>query len=228
MNTNAQLQGTASIVPAVRASGLTPTGLTDLLLQVDAEASASTKARITVILDGLCNLTLSDGGKLLTATAKESKWKPTEKTIKVRVSECRQLFGAVKLFDGFRKVIEEKGMGWSSAVSAARLQLAEKHLKANGDHAPTKEEKATAQAKANTLEILAENMVGDASDENAVREAADRTAERLTSVGRSAEAVKRHAERIIKDFGMGYAVAVSDAIVDAYNASVQEPAAIAA
>lgn len=213
-----------SITQAIRSAGLTPTGLTDLLLQVDQEASASTKARITVILDGLCNLTLTDGGKLLKETAKAAKGQPTEKTVKVRVSECYQLFGAVKLFDGFRAMIENKNLGWSPAVSAARLQLAEKHLKANGDHAPTKEEKAEAQAKANTLAILAENMVGDASDEVALAEAAQRTAERLATVGASEKAVKTHAGRIIKQYGMDYAVAVSDEIVARYNAALEADA----
>src|SRR3990167_3438671 len=101
----------ASITAQIYQAGLTPTGLKDLLLAVDQEASASTSARITTILNGLRNLPLTDGRKLLTETIKADK---DNKALKVRVSECRQVYGAVKLFDGFREMVESKSMGWSA------------------------------------------------------------------------------------------------------------------
>ena len=212
----------SSITQAIQSAGLTPTGLADLLLNVDAEASASAKARITVILDGLCNLPLQDGRKILTETAKLGKGTPTEQTVKQRVSECRQLYGAVRLIEGFRKGIEEAGMGWSNAVSRARVELAEKHLKANGERVKTPEQVQAARVKANVLEIMAENIGDDIGDANARAESAARVEAQLATVGRSQETVNKHAARLVKDHGMDYAVAVSDAIVALYNATITE------
>mgnify|MGYP001614671777 CR=1 FL=1 len=59
-----------SVVPAMYASaahatGLTATGLTDLLLAVDLEASAGTQSKRKVILDSLCVLPITEGNKIL-------------------------------------------------------------------------------------------------------------------------------------------------------------------
>jgi len=218
------MENVTSVVPAIHhsagmyAAGLTATGLTDLLLNVDAEASSTAKARIKVILDGLCNVPLAEGRQILTEVTKTAKGKPTEQTVKQRVSECRQLYGAVRLIEGFRKGIEDSNMGWSNSVSRARVELASAGLKANGDRIKSKDEIKAEKAVKVMTATLAENLIGvDTSDEGRVAEIAQTSAERANLLGASAGMVKAQAERIVKAYGMAYAVALSDAIVDLFN-----------
>ena len=219
-----------SVVPAlqaareaVHAAGLTASGLTDLLLKVDAEASATTKARLTVILDGFGNLPLQDGRKIMAQATKDAKGKPTEQTIRQRVSECRQLIGAVRLIEGFREGIEKAGMGWASAVSRAREELASKGIKANGDRVKSKAELAAEKAQKSVLITLAENMAGmsqeDRRDSEKVGAIAAQAAETVADIGAAVSQVKRHAEQIVKVKGMSYAVELSNAIVELFNAT---------
>lgn len=203
----------SSITQAIHASGITPTGLADLLLQVDSEASASTKARITVILDGLCNLPLTEGRKILTETAKQAKDTAQERTVKQRVSECRQLYGAVKLLDGFRAMIESKGMGWSPAVSAARLHLEQKGIKADGGKIVSPEQRITNATEAHVSEaIKAELLVADANDTRTVGELAEH-ARTTANEKMFAERVTAHANRIMKAEGKDYGLALADALM---------------
>lgn len=216
MNANvsqARLDNTASIVPAIQAAGITPTGLKDLLLTVDAEASKTTVARIKVILDGLCNLPLTEGRKLLTETAKVAKGSSEEKTVKTRVSECRQLYGAVKLIEGFRKAVEEKGMGWSPAVSRARLELENAHIKPDGGPIKTPEMLAKARMEDQVKIMLeAEVISADGNDQRTVGELAKHAREQAFEVLYKAD-VQAHAERIGKAKGKDYCLDLADALM---------------
>ena len=193
----------ASITAQIHQAGLTPTGLKDLLLAVDTEASASTSARITTILNGLCNLPLTDGRNLLTETLKADK---ENKALKVRVSECRQVYGAVKLFDGFRAMVESKSMGWSAAVSAARTKLASAKLKADGSQVVSAEAKAAKQDHAFKAEVLA----GLAEDTDAAKVAEILQSMPALKIKAKAEA---HALRIGKAEGESYCIALAEALM---------------
>ena len=203
----------SSITQAIQSSGLTPTGLSDLLLSVDAEASKSEVARMTVILDGLCNLAITEGRKLLTETAKQAKGTPKEKVVKVRVSEARQLYGAVKLIPDFRKGIEEKGFGWHTAVAAARNHLEAKGIKADGGAVKTPEQRADAKLRDKAEVILkAEILSADGSDERTVAELRAEAFGKADSVIQ-AERVKAHAKRIMEAEGKEYGLALADELL---------------
>lgn len=223
---NANVQSITAAVQAAHSAGLTATGLTDLLRAVDAEASGSAKARLAVILDSFGNIPLQDGRKIMAEATKAAKGQPDEQTIRQRVSECRQLVGAVRLIEGFREGIEKAGMGWASCVSRARVELAAKGLKANGDRVKSKEEIAAEKQQAAILTTLAENMAGLSQEERrdaetVARIAAD-AAERVATVGASSEAIRKHAAQIVKVRGMVYAVELSNAIVDLFNAKYEQ------
>ena len=208
-----------AITAAIRAAGLTPTGLEDLLLTVDAEASKTTVARIKVILDGLCNLPLTEGRSLLSETAKphgaddaekqEYRKTPKFRTVKQRVSECRQLYGAVKLIEGFRAMIEEKSLGWASAVSAARIQLEGKNLKPDGGPVVSQSEREAKALKAARIEVLAERMTGNAEADKDLLATADAAA-RANLFKAEIEA---HANRIGSVKGKDYCLALADALM---------------
>ena len=219
----ANVSSITPVLQAVHAAGLTATGLTDLLLSVDREASEGTKARLQVILDAFGNLPLQDGRKIMSEATKAAKGLPTEQTIRQRVSECRQLVGAVRLIEGFREGIESAGMGWASCVSRARVELAEKGLKANGDRVKSKEEMAAEKAQAAVLATMAEEMAGLSQEERrdtaTIGQIAAEAASKVAELGASRASIKKHAEQIIKLRGMAYAVELSNAIVDLYNAS---------
>ena len=204
----------SSITQAIQASGLTPTGLTDLLLSVDAEASNTEKARMQVILDGLCNLAMTEGRKLLTETAKSAKGSAKEKVVKVRVSECRQLYGAVKLIPDFRKGIEEKGMGWHTAVQAARHHLEAKGIKADGGAVKTPEQRTDEKLRDKAEVILkAEILSADGADQRTVAELRAEAFGKADSVIQ-AERVKAHAKRIMEAEGREYGLALADELIN--------------
>ena len=203
----------SAITQAIRSAGLTPTGLKDLLLTVDAEASATTKARIKVILDGLCNLPLTEGRAILKETAKEAKDTPQAKTVKQRVSECRQLYGAVKLIQGFRDRVENDGLGWAPAVNAARQALEGANLKADGGRAESPEEKAAKALEKATQAVAAEMLAANADETltvNALMEAAKERARDQAVHAR----VKAHADRIMKAEGTLYGEMLANALLN--------------
>lgn len=203
----------SSITQAIQSSGLTPTGLSDLLLSVDAEASKTEVARMTVILDGLCNLAMTEGRKLLTETAKVAKGTPKEKVVKVRVSEARQLYGAVKLIPDFRTGIEEKGMGWHTAVQAARHHLEAKGIKADGGAIKTPEQRAQERLTDKAEVILkAEILSADGADQRTVAELRAE-AEAKAGAVLMADKVKAHAKRIMEAEGREYGLALADEII---------------
>ncbi len=204
----------ASITAAIQAAGITPTGLKDLLLNVVAEQASP---RVKVMLDGLCNLPLAEGGKIISEMLKANKPKDGEevpaeyRTLKVRASECRQVYGAVKFSEGFREYAENNG--WHSTVSEARKVLESKGLKWNGSPLTTPEERAAkAEGKA-IVEILAENLIGvDTSDAERVAEIARHSAESARSK-LFTDKVAAHANRIMTREGTSYGMALADALM---------------
>ncbi len=203
----------SSITAAIQAAGITPTGMIDLLLRAStAEASNEAKARVKVILDGLCNLPLTEGRALLKETAKTAKGTPNEKVIRVRVSECRSLYGAVKLLPDFRAKAESAG--WHNAVGQAREALEAANLKPDGGQITTPEQRAAKQEQNAMFEILAENMVGvDTRDESKVAEIVRESAETARNV-LAQKAVLAHADRLCKAYSPEYITALIDAMMN--------------
>lgn len=214
------------ITAVIRASGLTPVGLKDLLLKV-AEGPAS--PRIKVVLDGLCNLPLTEGRKLLTQTVTDAKPKDKAarrtdrvfRTLQVRVSECRQLYGAVKLVEGFRQKVAD--IGWHDSIMQAREALEIRNIKADGGPILTKEQVAAKREGSAIKEQLAEQLVGvNVNDEAAMHAAASRAVTAARD-GMQASKIKAHAERIIKADGHAYALTLADYIIAWEPAEVKQP-----
>lgn len=224
----AVVQHGEKMVAITRAAGLTATGLKDLLLHVEEAApSAEQQARIRVILDGLGNLALADGRKLLTETVKLVKDKESAeyRTIKVKASEARSIFGAVRLVKGFREQAEK--LGWHKAVTESRNVLIEHHLKADGGAILTEEQakaKAEAEAESNAIKELAERR--KRGEQVAVSE------EEVKKILESAHqqeylnAIKEQAERLIKAKGTDYALKLAQELIAQCEAQPEQQAAV--
>ncbi len=194
------------VASIVSASGTTPTGLKDMLLRAGtAEVSGEAKARVKVILDSLSVLPLTEGNKLLKATAKVAKGTAEEKTVKVRVSEARRVFGACKFFPDFKGKAESAG--WHEAVRMARESLKAAGITANGDKVLTSEQKAEKAETAASVQIMAEALAGTSKENRTqafLAEVATKAAEGAQSRLMDDRA-KAHAERIVETEGWEYA-----------------------
>ena len=200
------------MVAVKHAAGFTPTGLCDALMRVTtAEVSSEAKARIKVILDGLCNLPLTDGGKLLSEAVKVAKDTPTAGTVKQRASEARQVFGAVKYKPELRTVLEDAG--WFNAVSQARDVLKSAGIKWNMAKIVSPEERAqhALAAEADSI-IKAEILAADGDDQRTVGQLAEQ-AKAKAQASLTAERIAKHADRIMKSEGEEYGLALADALM---------------
>ncbi len=203
------------------AAGFTAVGLADALIRAtDVPSTSEATARVRVILDGLCNLPMTEGRKLLSEAVKVYKPKEGDKdpahlslykTVQVRSSEARQLYGAVKCIDGFHDSINDDG--WIPAVSKARVALALRGIKADGAKIETPEQRQAKRETAAIVETLAESLVGvDTKDEAVVgklaAEAADKARGKMFS-----DKINAHANRIMSAEGRDYGLALADALV---------------
>ena len=103
-------------------------------------------------------------------------------------------------------MVEEKRMGWSAAVSAARTKLASAKLKADGSQVVSAEAKAAKQDHAFKAEVLA----GLAEDTDAAKVAEILQSMPALKIKAKAEA---HALRIGKAEGESYCIALAEALM---------------
>ena len=213
---NAQVQ---SVVHAIQSHGFTPTGLKDALLRVgDAPASAEAKARITVILNGLCNLPTREAGILLSAAVKSAKGTSQEGPVKVRASEARQVYGAVMAVGEFRE--EAEGLGWSGAVQKAREVLNGLGIKWNGSKILSREEKQ-ASAEANAIaRTLAEKVVKEGLNPHDAEQMAAAVGEVPEQI--MAEKASKMAKAIFEKQGADYCTMLINALMELIPGEVQE------
>src|SRR3990167_1786830 len=206
------------------AAGLTCTGMADSLRQVTGISDAAASARVKAVFDPLMQMAFSDGRKFLTDTV--SSTKPTkeakpDRVVEVRASEARQIYGALKMIEGF----SIEGLAWEAAYLKAKETLKAKGIRASGDKVLTEEQKALKAIASEQPTILAELM---AAPENAERKASEiaAQAQRLASERVSESDVKKHAARIVKANGLPYAIrlygALEIAIAEAETEQTQE------
>mgnify|MGYP001575280843 CR=1 FL=1 len=204
---------------ALVSTGFTATGLADALARVtDVPDSPEAQSRLQAISGGLSALPLTEGRKLLTEAVKASQDNPT---VKVRASECRQIYGAFKVVVGFDKALVN--IGWHKAVSLARNALEEHNLKADGGRLKSDAEKAADKLASNMAKPLAAEILAAGPD--AVKDEG-RMAEITTKATQSAisnmigNEVQAHAERIVKAKGAKYAAMLSEKLLDVLTAAV--------
>lgn len=201
-----------SITNAIKASGFTATGLADALQRVtEVAVTSEAQARVKVILDGLCNLTLSDGGKLLSEAVKAVKDTKAEKTVKVRASEARQIFGTVKARPEMREKIENAG--WHGGVKLARDTLASMGIKWNLAKIQSPEERQAKQIASTAESIIqAEILAADGDDQRTIGQLAE-MAKQKAAATLTAEKVAAHANRIMKGEGKEYGIMLAEALL---------------
>lgn len=136
-------------------------------------------------------------------------------SIKVRLSECRQLFGAIRHCE-----LNIKGLGYHVAVKTAREALNTKGIKFDGTAIKSDAEKQ--QAKDNLLTRKAAKDVSDNfnfNQANAMEVFANAVIDRKAeleqealedSLAKALEKIEKHGSKIISEFGVTYAKALSD------------------
>lgn len=136
-------------------------------------------------------------------------------SIKTRLSECRQLFGAIRHCE-----LDIKGLGYHVAVKSARDALNAKGIKFDGSPIKSAEEKQ--QAKDNLLSRKAAKDVSDNFDfnqANAMEVFANAVIDRKAeleqealedSLAKALEKIEKHGSKIISEFGTNYALVLAD------------------
>ena len=200
-------------------TGFTASGLADALVRVtDVPDSPEAQSRLQAIIGGLSALPLTEGRKLLTEAVKASQDNPT---VKVRASECRQIYGAFKVVVGFDKQLVS--IGWHKAVGLARAALEEHNLKADGGRLKSDAEKAADKLASNMVKPLAAEILAagpDAvKDENIMASITTKATQSAIS-NMVANEVQAHAERIVKVKGAKYAALLSEKLLDVLTAAV--------
>lgn len=128
------------------------------------------ESRLSVFLDALKASEVEEVRKVCAEVAK------TSETLKVRMSEVRQIWGALHHIPNGASIVP--GMGYNRASDAARKALAEAQIDWKGNHRLTKAERQEAKAKASVLEQTAEAL-------EAVNFDGSKVAEGLTKVAKA-------------------------------------------
>src|SRR3990167_11027448 len=206
------------------AAGLTCTGIAESLRQVTGVSDAAAAERVKAVVTPLLNMAFSDGRKFITDTVsstKATKEAKPDRVVEVRASELRQIYGALKMVEGF----SIEGLAWEASYLKAKETLKAKGIRASGDKVLTEEQKALKAIATEQPTILAELM---AAPENAERKASEiaAQAQKIAAERVSESDVKKHAARIIKANGVPYAIrlyhALAIAIAEAETEQTQE------
>jgi len=220
---------------ALASAGFTATGLADALRRVgDAPASNEEVTRLQSIVGPLMNMALQDGRTLIgeaVASTKPTKESKPDHVVEVRATECRNIYGALKLIPGF----SVENLGWHRANAAAKEALRQAGINNQGNPRLTDEEKAKKELEGAYSVQDALAIQGDTtlSAEDKIKKLADLKAAAAAKV--VDEAGMKHARRIVKTEGIAYARtligklerAIAEAEADADAKAVAKAEAVA-